>query len=85
MRFSAGAAYAEACAVSEEFADAAIHQNGPFWILTGRRSRRVSEHAVLHTSVRLRRERDPKYRPDVPDPTEPRHWADPDWSKPTQQ
>jgi hypothetical protein len=44
----------------------------------------VPEDAVLHASVRLRREQDPKYRPDLPDPTEPGRWADPDWTKPAQ-
>ncbi|MFF9653301.1 DUF2235 domain-containing protein [Streptomyces sp. NPDC014622] len=81
-------AYAEACAVTEEFADAAIHHNGPFWILVGRRSRRVPEQAVLHASVRLRLERDPKYRKcrtDLPDPAEPQRWVDPDWTKPARQ
>ncbi|MEU6604375.1 DUF2235 domain-containing protein [Streptomyces shenzhenensis] len=77
-------AYAETCAVTEEFAAAAVHHNGPLWILAGRRARRVPEHALVHASVRLRRERDPAYRPDLPGPTEPGRWADPDWTKPAQ-
>ncbi|MGI5439015.1 hypothetical protein ACQEV4_16870 [Streptomyces shenzhenensis] len=77
-------AYAETCAVTDEFAAAAVHHNGPLWILAGRRSRRVPEHALVHASVRLRPERDPAYRPDLPDPTAPGRWADPDWTKPAQ-
>ncbi|MFR9794741.1 DUF2235 domain-containing protein [Streptomyces sp. MS06] len=75
-------AYAEACAVTEDFADAAVHPNGTLWILSGRRSRPVPEDAELHASVRLRRQHDPRYRPDLPDPAESDRWADPDWTKP---
>ncbi|MFF8941608.1 DUF2235 domain-containing protein [Streptomyces sp. NPDC014864] len=75
-------AYAETCAVTEEFADAPVHANGRLWMLAGRRSRPVPEDATLHASVRLRRERDPGYRPDLPEPGEPGRWTDPDWTKP---
>ncbi|GAB1339516.1 DUF2235 domain-containing protein [Streptomyces sp. E-15] len=75
-------AYPDSCAVTEDFADAAVHPNGPLWFLAGRRSRRVPPDAALHASVRLRRERDPGYRPDLPDPAEWGHWADPEWTKP---
>lgn len=75
-------AYAEACAVTEDFADAALHPNGPLWVLAGRRSRQMPQDAMLHASVRLRRERDPAYRPDLPGPAESARWADPDWTKP---
>ncbi|MET8413828.1 DUF2235 domain-containing protein [Streptomyces sp. NPDC005195] len=74
-------AYQEACTVSEDFATAALHDNGPFWILAGRRTRPVPEHARLHTSVRLRREQDPKYLMDLTNPADPERWADPDWTK----
>ncbi|WP_405884796.1 DUF2235 domain-containing protein [Streptomyces sp. NBC_01136] len=74
----------EDCAVTEEFASAPVHDNGPLWILAGRRSRPVPEGASLHAGVRLRRERDPRYRSDLPDPREPGRWADPDWTKPAQ-
>ncbi|MFF4499675.1 DUF2235 domain-containing protein [Streptomyces sp. NPDC001401] len=72
-------AYAEATAVTEAFADAPVHHNGPLWILVGRRARPVPPQAVLHWSVRLRRERDPGYRPDL---AGRERWADPDWFKP---
>ncbi|MFD8393965.1 DUF2235 domain-containing protein [Streptomyces sp. NPDC059680] len=74
--------YDTMCTVTEEFAGAPVHHNGPLWILVGRRSRPLPDDAVLHTSVRLRRERDPGYRPDLPDPQQPGRWADPDWTKP---
>ncbi|MFH9657024.1 DUF2235 domain-containing protein [Streptomyces sp. NPDC017248] len=77
-------AYAEACAVTEDFAAAALHPNGRLWVLAGRRSRRQPGDAVLHTSVRLRAERDPGYRPDLPAPGDAARWADPDWTKPVQ-
>ncbi|MFI1363352.1 DUF2235 domain-containing protein [Streptomyces griseochromogenes] len=75
-------AYATTCAITEEFAGAPVHDNGSLWILAGRRSRPLPDDAVLHASVRLRRERDPRYRPDLPGPQEPGRWADPDWTKP---
>ncbi len=75
-------AYGTTCGVTEAFAEAPVHENGPLWILTGRRSRALPDDAVLHTSVRLRRERDPGYRPDLPGPQETGRWADPDWTKP---
>jgi uncharacterized protein (DUF2235 family) len=74
-------AYQEACAVTEDFATAPLHDNGPLWILVGRRTRPVPEHARLHTSLRLRQERDPKYRTNLADPAKPEPWADPDWIK----
>ncbi|WP_078947662.1 DUF2235 domain-containing protein [Streptomyces griseus] len=74
-------AYAEACALDDAFADAPVHDNGPFWILVGRRSRPVPEGARVHASVRLRRQNDPAYHPGMP---EPRQWADPDWTQPRQ-
>ncbi|WP_345524742.1 hypothetical protein [Streptomyces echinatus] len=68
--------------MTEDFADAALHPNGPLWVLAGRRSRQMPQDAMLHASVRLRRERDPAYRPDLPGPAESARWADPDWTKP---
>ncbi|MEU3342940.1 DUF2235 domain-containing protein [Streptomyces sp. NPDC006668] len=75
-------AYDTVCAVTEDFACAAVHDNGPLWILAGRRKRPVPVDAMLHSSVRLRRERNPGYRPDLPDPEKPGRWADPDRTKP---
>ncbi|MFF5015285.1 DUF2235 domain-containing protein [Streptomyces sp. NPDC001165] len=75
-------AYGTTCAVTEDFAGAPVHDNGPLWILAGRRSRPLPDDALLHASVRLRRERDPGYRPDLPGPQEPGRWADLDWTKP---
>ncbi|MFJ7148961.1 DUF2235 domain-containing protein [Streptomyces sp. NPDC100445] len=74
--------YSTTCAVTEDFAGAPVHGNGPLWGLVGRRSRPLPDSAMLHASVRLRRERDPRYRPDLPDPQTPERWADPDWTKP---
>ncbi|MEV7738912.1 DUF2235 domain-containing protein [Streptomyces sp. NPDC088921] len=76
-------AYDEACALTEDFADAPVHDNGPLWILAGRRTRPVPKDALLHASVRLRREHDPGYRPDLPGPQEAGRWADLDWAKTT--
>ncbi|WP_019068287.1 DUF2235 domain-containing protein [Streptomyces hokutonensis] len=75
-------AYAEATALNEDFASAPVHDNGPLWILVGRRSRAVPDDAVFHASVGLRHEQDPTYRPDLPAPDAPGRWADPDWVKP---
>ncbi|MHC3472119.1 DUF2235 domain-containing protein [Streptomyces sp. 7R007] len=72
-------AYAEQTAVTEAFAEAPVHHNGPLWVLVGRRSRPVPPAAVLHSSVRLRRERHPGYHPELAGRT---LWADPDWIKP---
>lgn len=72
-------AYAEACTLTEEFADAPLHRNGPLWVLAGRRSRPVPEGARVHASVQLRRRHDARYHPDL---REPREWADLDWTKP---
>ncbi|MEU9348426.1 DUF2235 domain-containing protein [Streptomyces sp. NPDC048278] len=76
-------AYDEACALTEDFADAPLHDNGALWILAGRRTRSVPKDASLHASVRLRREHDPGYRPDLPGPQEAGRWADLDWVKTT--
>ncbi|MFD8521221.1 DUF2235 domain-containing protein [Streptomyces capillispiralis] len=75
-------AYEETCEVSEESACARVHANGPLWVLAGRRRRPVPDDALLHTSVRVRRERDPGYRPDLPGPADSGRWADPDWTEP---
>ncbi|MFD0318741.1 DUF2235 domain-containing protein [Streptomyces flavalbus] len=82
LHFRPGA-YAEACAVTEEFAHAPVHDNGPLWVLAGRRSRPLPPDARCHASVRLRRERDAGYRRGaLPDPADAARWADPDWTKP---
>ncbi|MGW3496632.1 hypothetical protein [Streptomyces sp. NPDC001020] len=65
-----------ACALTEDFADAPLHDNGWLWILVGRRAPPLPKDALVHARVRLRRERDPGYRPDPPDPQEVGHWAD---------
>ncbi|MFE9776260.1 DUF2235 domain-containing protein [Streptomyces sp. NPDC005931] len=76
-------AYEQACAVSEEFATARVHDNGRLWFLAGRRGRPVPDGALLHASLRVRRERDPSYRPDLPGPQDGTgRWTDLDWTKP---
>jgi uncharacterized protein (DUF2235 family) len=75
-------AYAEATALTKDFAGAACHRNGPLWFLVGRRSRGVPEDAVFHESVRLRLQEDPEYRRGLPDPDDPTRWADPHWTEP---
>jgi uncharacterized protein (DUF2235 family) len=75
-------AYAEATALSKEFAGAPVHRNGPLWFLAGRRPRAVPEDAVFHASVRLRQEQDPAYRRGLPDPDDPGRSADPEWTQP---
>ncbi|MFF4213068.1 DUF2235 domain-containing protein [Streptomyces sp. NPDC001796] len=76
-------AYAESCTVTEAFAYAPIHKNGWLWILTGRHSRQLPRDALLHASVRLRRERDPEYHRELPDPQEAWRWVDHDWTSST--
>jgi uncharacterized protein (DUF2235 family) len=81
LLFRAGA-YDTTCAVTEEFAGAPLHHNGPLWSLAGRRARPLPDDAVLHASVRQRQKQDPRYRPNLPDPQQPGRWADPDWTEP---
>ncbi|GAA3990715.1 DUF2235 domain-containing protein [Streptomyces plumbiresistens] len=81
LLFRAGA-YAEATALTKEFAGAPVHRNGPLWFLAGRRSRAVPEDAVFHASVRVRQQQDRGYRRGLPDPDDLARWADPDWTEP---
>jgi uncharacterized protein (DUF2235 family) len=75
-------AYAKACTVDDSFALGQIHRMGRIWILAGSRKRDIPSGAILHTSVKVRREQDGNYphRPGVP--AEDQVWADPNWTDP---
>ncbi|MGB6209067.1 DUF2235 domain-containing protein [Mycobacterium sp.] len=58
-------AYREQCAVTEDFADAPIHDNGKLWYLVGRRVRPLGADALVHPSVLVRRRDNPGYLPNL--------------------
>ncbi len=76
-------AYSRRCHVEEEFAHGPINHTSPIWWLAGRPVRRsVPDDAVLHETVRLRRQRDPGYGLHLPDFDTPGRFTDPDWTTP---
>jgi hypothetical protein len=76
------ATYREQCAVTPDFSDAPIHNNGPLWYLVGRRRRPMGPDALVHPSVLVRRRDDPGYLPDLT-AEQQQHSADPvDWTTP---
>jgi uncharacterized protein (DUF2235 family) len=76
-------AYEEACAVDDGFALGQIHRMGAIWILAGSRRRHLPAGAVLHSSVKARREHDGSYPHGRPAPPDNQVWADPEWTVPT--
>ncbi|HEY3996662.1 MAG TPA: DUF2235 domain-containing protein [Mycobacterium sp.] len=76
------AAYQRQCAVTEDFADAPIHDNGKLWYLVGRRRRKMGPDALVHPSVLVRRRDNPSYLPNL-STEQQRLSADPtDWTSP---
>jgi uncharacterized protein (DUF2235 family) len=75
-------AYAEECAVKDEFACAPKHNNGSLWKLVGSRRRTIPPDAVLHPSVLLRRSRDPRCLPNLSDEQLRLTPEQPDWTAP---
>lgn len=76
------AAYQRQCAVTEDFADAPIHDNGKLWYLAGRRRRKMGPDALVHPSVLVRRRDNPSYLPDL-SAEQQRLSAEPaDWTSP---
>lgn len=76
------AAYREQCAVTEDFANAPIHDNGKLWYLLGCRHRPMPADALVHPSVLVRRRNDPSYLPNLTAEQE-RLSAEPsDWTTP---
>lgn len=76
-------AYAKTCTVDESFALGEIHRMGRIWILAGSRKRDIPQGAILHSSIKARREQDGNYphrRPALP---EDQVWADPKWTEPS--
>jgi uncharacterized protein (DUF2235 family) len=76
-------AYAKICTVDDSFALGQIHRMGRIWTLAGSRKRDIPPGAILHMSVKVRREHDGKYphrRRALP---EDQVWADPDWTEPS--
>ena len=57
-------AYDRACSVTRQHADAAVHQMGRIWALVTYKRRSVPDGASVHSSVRIRREKDPSYGKD---------------------
>jgi uncharacterized protein (DUF2235 family) len=75
-------AYRQQCAVTADFADAPIHDNGKLWFLVGRRKRPMGTDALVHPSVLVRRRDNPDYLPDLSADQQQRS-ADPtDWTNP---
>jgi uncharacterized protein (DUF2235 family) len=73
-------AYQRWCHVDPAFAHGPINRMSAAWLLAGWRTRRsVPGDAVLHESVRLRREHDRDYGHDLPTPG---RYTDPDWAAP---
>jgi uncharacterized protein (DUF2235 family) len=58
-------AYRRQCVVTEDFADAPIHNNGKLWYLVGRRVRPMGADALVHPSVLVRRRDNPGYLPNL--------------------
>ena len=77
-------AYKHRCDVRNEFAGVKIHKLKRIWRLAGGWERRsVPDDAVLHESVRLRRQDyDHEYGPHLPDFDTPRRFTDPHWFSP---
>jgi uncharacterized protein (DUF2235 family) len=74
--------YQEQCAVTPDFADAPIHNNGKLWFLVGRRKRPMGPDALVHPSVLVRRRDNPDYLPNLTADQLQRS-ADPvDWTHP---
>jgi uncharacterized protein (DUF2235 family) len=63
--------------VSEEDALGEIHEMGAVWRLLGTRRRPIPPGAVLHASVRARRQQRPDYLPELP---ADQRWADEGWA-----
>ncbi|HXO49207.1 MAG TPA: hypothetical protein VN897_18200, partial [Mycobacterium sp.] len=57
--------YQEQCAVTPDFADAPIHNNGKLWYLVGSRKRPMGPDALVHPSVLTRRRDNPGYLPNL--------------------
>ena len=75
-------AYRRQCTVTEDFADAPIHNNGKLWYLLGWRKRPVGPDALVHPSVLVRRRDNPDYLPNLTAEqlersAEPTDWTDP--------
>lgn len=76
------AAYERQCAVTEDFSDAPIHDNGKLWYLVGRRRRPMGPDALVHPSVLVRRKDNPSYLPNL-SAEQQRLSAEPtDWTSP---
>ena len=74
--------YQEQCAVTPDFADAPIHNNGKLWFLVGRRKRPIGPDVLVHPSVLVRRRDNPDYLPNLT-AEQLQQSADPvDWTHP---
>jgi uncharacterized protein (DUF2235 family) len=74
--------YRDQCAVTEDFADAPVHDNGKLWYLVGRRARPMPADALVHPSVLVRRRDQPGYLPNLTAEqqqlsAEPKDWISP--------
>ncbi|HEY2548948.1 MAG TPA: DUF2235 domain-containing protein [Streptosporangiaceae bacterium] len=76
------AAYERFCRVTRKFATGKINKNDWAWNLLIPRRRHIPDKAVLHETVRIRRECCPPYLADLPNADLPSRWTDPDWLKP---
>ena len=74
-------AYARACAVDESLAqDGKVHRMGWYWAFLTYRKRPVPTGANLHASVKVRRDSDSAYHPELDDAS--MTYIDEEWTKP---
>jgi Uncharacterized alpha/beta hydrolase domain (DUF2235) len=69
--------FAKYCTVDAPFATAQPHDNGAAWRLLGAHERRIPPGAVVHETVKLRRQTHRNYRPDLADLDV--QWTNGDW------
>jgi uncharacterized protein (DUF2235 family) len=76
-------AYNRWCRVDPSYATGRINTMSSVWRLAGAPvQRQVPEEAVLHETVRIRRQEYPDYAPHLPDFDRPGRFTDPDWTEP---
>jgi uncharacterized protein (DUF2235 family) len=76
-------AYAETCTVDDSFALGQIHRMGRIWLLAGLRRRGIPPGAILHASVKMRRDKESNYPRRKSALPENQVWADLKWTEPS--
>ena len=75
-------AYERFCQVTGAAATGKINKNDWTWKLIGSRTRPIPATAMLHETVRIRRQHDAGYLPGLAGADLPSRWTDPDWTVP---